>query len=80
MNSIPELLSVTRVAKALGLSTKRVYKLVESGRLESLRPTPRTIRITRSSLEAFVQQKIAQQRAELCLDLPPILPGRKRQV
>jgi excisionase family DNA binding protein len=70
-----ELMSVARAAKILDVSRKRVYQLIASGRLDSLRPSPRRIRITRGSLELYIQQQLEREKRELGLD---IAPPRKR--
>jgi len=68
---VSEMMTVASVARALAVSKKRVYQLIATGRLESLRPSLRTIRIPRSSVERFVQERLEEQRRELGLDLPP---------
>lgn len=49
------LLTVPEVARALGLSTRTIYKLIEQGKLKKVHPTPRRSRIPRESLEAFLR-------------------------
>lgn len=66
-----DLLPVSTVAKRLCVSRKRVYQLIQSGRLDSLRPSPRSIRITRESLERFIDEGIRHQKMELGLDIAP---------
>lgn len=56
-----ELLRVAEVARALKVSRKRVYQLVEEGDLLSLRLGPRLMRIPRRSLERLVQTKIREE-------------------
>jgi len=46
------LLTVNEVARALGLSRRTVYRLVEEGKLKKVHPTPRS---ARESLEAFLR-------------------------
>ena len=65
-----ELFPVARVAAALGCSRKRVYQLIEMGRLESLRLGPRGLRVPRRSLEDYVARQMERQKRELGLDLP----------
>lgn len=45
---------VERVARYLDISKKRVYQLVQEGRLEAIRLGPRQMRILRRSLEDYV--------------------------
>jgi excisionase family DNA binding protein len=49
------LLSVREVAKALGVSRMTVYRLVKQGKLKLVYPTPRSSRVTRESLLAFLR-------------------------
>ena len=71
-----ELLRVEGTARLLGVSRKRVYQLIEQGRLESLRLGPRTTRVTRASIERFIANSIAAQQREQGQDIPP---GGRRQ-
>jgi excisionase family DNA binding protein len=73
-----ELWSVARVAKYLDVSKKRVYQLIQMGRLESLKLSPRNTRITRESVERLVEEGERRQRDELGLDYRPV--GRVRRV
>ncbi|MFN4071430.1 MAG: helix-turn-helix domain-containing protein [Thermus caldifontis] len=57
------LLTVNEVARALGLSRRTVYRLVEEGKLKKVHPTPRSARITRESLEAFLRSLEAPEKA-----------------
>lgn len=66
--AVPELMTVDQVARRLAVSKKRVYQLVNCGRLDSLKLSPRSTRITRASVEAFVEQRLRQQRRDLGLD------------
>ena len=70
-----ELLPVARVAEQLGVSRKRVYQLIESGKLESLRLGPRGLRVTRASIDAYVTAMLERKKRELGLDL--VEPGGK---
>jgi excisionase family DNA binding protein len=56
------LLSVATVARLLGVSRKRVYQMVWEGKLESLRISPRRIRITNGSLKEFLDAAIRRQK------------------
>jgi len=49
------LLTIKEVAQALGVSRMTVYRLIRAGRLKRVYPTPRSARITRESLEAFLR-------------------------
>jgi len=49
------LLTYSEAAKALGLGRTTIYRLVKAGRLKGVHPTPRSARITRESLEAFLR-------------------------
>ncbi len=71
-----EFLTVAIVARQLSVSRKRVYQLVQSGKLESMRPSPRRIRISRLSLEQFVCEQVRKEKMELGLDLPAV-PKRR---
>jgi len=73
-----ELWSVARVAKYLDVSKKRVYQLIQMGRLESLKLSPRNTRITRESVERLVEEGKRRRRDELGLDYRPV--GRVRRV
>lgn len=70
-----ELLTVSVAARRLCVSRKRIYQLIQSGRLDSLRPSPRTIRITRESLERFITDAIKHEKEQLGLDMGPV--GRR---
>ncbi len=72
-----ELWSVARTAKFLDVSKKRVYQLIQAGRLESLKLSPRTTRVTRESVERLVEEAKRRQRDELGLDFRP--PSRTRR-
>ncbi len=72
-----DLTTVTMVAKQLSVSNKRVYQLINAGRLDSLRVSPRAIRITRSSVERFIKEQVTEEKRELGLDMGD-LPQRRR--
>ena len=65
-----ELVTVAFVAKRLSVSRKRIYQLIQAGHLESLRTSPRAIRITRESVDRFIQNGIRREKMELGLDIP----------
>jgi excisionase family DNA binding protein len=76
MAETTSLLPVRVAARLLGVSPKRVYQLLEEGRLEALRLGPRQTRVTRQSLEQFVQDGLAAERRRRGLiDAPPRVPG-----
>lgn len=72
MNS--ELLDVSAVARKLSVSKKRVYQLIQEGKLDSLRMSPRSIRVTRESLDGFIADGIKKEKADLGLDFVPFTP------
>jgi excisionase family DNA binding protein len=49
-----DVLSVREIQHILGIGRNAVYELIASGRLPSVRVTPRRIIVTRASLEAFL--------------------------
>jgi hypothetical protein len=49
-----DVLSVRDVQRILGIGRNATYELIASGRLTSVRVTPRRIIVTRASLEAFL--------------------------
>jgi len=51
-----DFLRVARVAKVLDVSSKRVYALIAERKLESIRLGPRQIRISRESLDRYIQR------------------------
>ena len=63
-----ELLRVYRVAKILDVTKKRVYNLIQEGKLEAIKLGPRQTRITRQSLEDYVERLRKQRRVELGLE------------
>lgn len=67
-----ELWPVARVAKYLGVSKRRIYNLIETGRLESLKLSPKGTRVPRASIEAYVEQLKERRRVDLGLDLPRV--------
>ncbi len=54
MKDTQELIHIRTAARLLDVSKRTVYRLVESGRLKALRPTPHTTRIIKSSVEAII--------------------------
>ena len=72
-----DLITVPIAARKLCVSTKRVYQLIQAGRLDSLRLSPRAIRVTKDSMERFIAEGVKREKEELGLDLGP-LPRRIR--
>jgi excisionase family DNA binding protein len=64
-----ELSRVWRIAKELDVSRKRIYQMVQEGKLEAVRLGPRSMRITRASLERFIEERRERNLEELGLDL-----------
>ncbi|MCS6869373.1 helix-turn-helix domain-containing protein [Thermus sp.] len=58
------LLTYAEVERALGVSRSTVWRLVRAGHLKLVRPTPRSARITRESLEAFLRSLEGPARVE----------------
>jgi excisionase family DNA binding protein len=54
LSDAPDVLSVRDVQRILGIGRNATYELIASGRLPSVRVTPRRIIVTRASLEAFL--------------------------
>lgn len=63
-----QLLRVPRVAKLLDVSKKRVYNLIQEGKLEAINLGVRQTRVTRESLEAYVERLRRKRRVELGLE------------
>ena len=53
-----QLLRIYRVARILDCTPKNVYNLVKAGRLESVRLRPRQMRVTASSLNRYIREKM----------------------
>lgn len=68
-----ELLHVRRVAQLLDVTRKRVYALIQEGRLEAVRLGPHQTRVTRDSLDAYVAALRREARANR-----PIAPSSSR--
>ncbi len=65
---LSDLMRVYRVAKMLDVSKKRVYQMVQEGKIAAVRLGPRSMRITRESLEKFIREGARKNREELGLD------------
>lgn len=63
MEPTTELWRVARVARHLDVSKKRVYALIRAGQLDALRLSRRGTRVLRSSVDAFVRQRLRVERA-----------------
>lgn len=66
-----KLLTVSVVARQLGLTTKSVYRLIDSGDLDVLRMTPRTLRVPASSVALLLERRLAQSRYDRGLSDSP---------
>ena len=64
-----ELWRVYRVAKLLDVSKKRIYQMVQEGKLDAVRLGPRSMRITRESIDHFVETGRKKNRDDLGIDL-----------
>lgn len=53
-DTVPECWRISRVARVLDVSTRRVYNLIGEGRLEAVRLGPRQIRVFKDSLEDYL--------------------------
>jgi excisionase family DNA binding protein len=51
-----ELLRVPSVAQWLGVSKKRVYAMIQEGKLDAIRLGPRQTRIPRASVESLIER------------------------
>jgi excisionase family DNA binding protein len=54
------LISVNEAAARLGLSPLTIRRLIRCGKLPHVRPTPRTVRLRETDLEAFLQARIGE--------------------
>ena len=59
--SMLECWRVPRVAKLLDVSKKRVYQLVQEGRLEAIRLGPRQMRILKGSVERYIGRLMREE-------------------
>ncbi|OPZ12194.1 MAG: Helix-turn-helix domain protein [candidate division BRC1 bacterium ADurb.BinA364] len=57
-----DFLSVAQVASWLGVSKKRIYRMIEEGALEALRFGPRQIRVRRASVETLIETRAERAR------------------
>lgn len=63
-----EMWRVYRVAKLLDVSKKRIYQMVQEGKIDAIRLGPRSMRITRASIDKFITEGRTKNRTELGLD------------
>ena len=54
LNDLGDILTPIDVQRLLGIGRNATYELIASGRLPSIRISPRRIIVTRRSLEAFL--------------------------
>ncbi len=59
-----ELIRVDRVARILDVTKKRVYNLIAEGKLEAVKLGPRQTRVTKDSLESYLNRLLAHSRYE----------------
>lgn len=53
-SSLPQLLSVSEVAKHLGISTRTVWSFIAHGQLRTIRLGAKTVRVEVSEVQRFV--------------------------
>jgi predicted DNA-binding transcriptional regulator AlpA len=54
LNNVGDILNATEVQRVLGIGRNATYELLASGKLPSIRITPRRIVVTKQALEAFL--------------------------
>ncbi|MBN1476490.1 excisionase family DNA-binding protein [Candidatus Sumerlaeota bacterium] len=62
MQACTELWQVSRVAAHLAITKRRVYTLIEEGKLETVRLGPRGVRVLRRSVDAYVLEQVRLER------------------
>lgn len=62
MSTSTELWQVGRVATHLDVTKKRVYALIQEGKLETMRLSPRGTRVLRRSVDAYVLERARSER------------------
>lgn len=77
MNDTQAMLRVPRVAKLLDVSRKRVYQLIQEGRLEAVRLGPRQTRILRDSLDAYIEELRRRERIARGDEIPDPAESRR---
>lgn len=60
---VGDVLTPTDVQRVLGIGRNATYELLASGKLPSIRVTPRRIIVTRQALEAFLRLAANMPRA-----------------
>ena len=55
---LPPLLKISTVARLLDVSKKRIYFMIEEGKLECVRLGPRLTRVRTASLRAVMQRRL----------------------
>ena len=79
MTNQEQMLRVPRVAKMLDVSKKRIYQLIQEGRLEAIHVGPRQTRVLIASLEAFIEELKRRERVARGEELPgPPVERRQR--
>ncbi len=63
LTNVGDILSPSDVQRILGIGRNATYELLASGKLPSIRVTPRRIIVTRQALEAFLGLAENMQRA-----------------
>jgi len=63
-----QLIRINRVAKLLDVTKKRIYNLVQEGKLEAVNLGVRQMRITRESLERYIERLRKWRRIERGLE------------
>jgi excisionase family DNA binding protein len=57
LKDMPELLSVAQVCELLGISRQLVHRLIARGELAAIKVGPRTVRVFRSSLADYLNER-----------------------
>ena len=73
-----DLICVKMAARRLSVTPKRVYRLIQDGKLDCLRAGPRCMRVTTASLERFIEEGVKKEKRELGLDLE--IPKIRRRI
>ena len=73
---ISELWTVARTAKHLDVSKKRVYQMIAIGKIDALKLSARNTRVTRDSVDRFLNAQLEHKKQELGLDMGPLPPRR----
>ena len=73
-----QMLRVPRVAQMLDVSKKRVYQLIQEGRLEVVRLGPRQTRVMKESFDAYIAELRRKERIARGDELPDPPVKRKQ--